>query len=69
MQKDDVRMQQDILNDILFVERNNADTLYYHQDKKDSEAKYFKKSIIKKVNSHIERNHWEINTREKLLKI
>ena len=60
MHKDDLMMKQYILNTIAFSASNNADTLYYHQDMKAPDAKEFQNSILKEVNTHIERNHWEI---------
>ena len=38
MHKDNLRMQQDMLNIISLLESNNADTIYYHQAMKDPDA-------------------------------
>ena len=57
MHKDDIRMQQYILNPVVFTEKNNVNTLYYHQDMKSSHTNNFKKVIIKEVNYHVKIKH------------
>ena len=64
MQEDDLRMQQDILNHIVFAAINKTDTLYYHQAIKNPEAIIFQKAIIKEFNTHVKRKHWYITPRK-----
>ena len=58
MHKNDLRMQENNLNPISFTKINNMDNLYYHKAMKAPGATSFQKSIIKKFNSHIEKNQW-----------
>ena len=69
MQKDDLRMQEDVLKTIDFTTIKNADNLYYHQAMKAPNAIEFQKGIIKEVNPNIERNHWELIPREQVPKV
>ena len=58
MHKENLSIQQDMLNPVAFVASNNADTHYYHQAMKALDTKYFQKSIVKKFNAHVEIKHW-----------
>ena len=60
MHEDDLMMQEDMLNTIVFATSNNADNLYYRQAMKARNARDFQKEIIKEVNAHIELNQWEL---------
>ena len=55
-----------MLNPIAFTAINNVGTLYYHQSMKDPDANGFQKAIIKEVNVHVKRNHWNLIPREQV---
>ena len=57
-----------MLNPIVIASSNNVDNLYYHQAMKATDANEFQKAIIKKGNSHVKRNHWELIPREQVSK-
>ena len=63
MHKYNLRMHQEIPDTIVFTERNNANTLYYHHAMKAPEANEFQNAIIKEANAHVKRKQWEIITR------
>ena len=46
MNEDNLRMQQDMLNPIVFAASNSTDTLYYHQAMKATDAKEFQTAIF-----------------------
>ena len=50
-----LRMQEDMLNSIVFAASNNTYNLHYHQDTKETSTREFHKAIIKDVNAHIKR--------------
>ena len=60
MNKDNLSMQEYMLNTIELASRNNTNNLYYHQSIKVPNAREFQKEIIKEINTHIERNQWEL---------
>ena len=47
MHKDNLQMQEYILNPIVFSEINNVNNLYYNQAMKAPDAREFQRSIIK----------------------
>ena len=53
MHKDDLEMQENVMNNIMFTKINNVDNLYYHTSMKAPDAREFQKAVIKKVNAHI----------------
>ena len=57
MHEDNLRIQEEMMNPISFVARNNTKNIYYHQAMKATDAREFTKSIIKELNTHTERNH------------
>jgi hypothetical protein len=46
---------------ILFAMKasNDPDTLYHHQAMREPDAKQFKEAMVKEVNDHTKRGHWE----------
>ena len=46
MNEYNLRMDQDMLNPIVFAARNSTDTLYYHQATKATDANDFQKAIF-----------------------
>jgi hypothetical protein len=61
MHEDDYKMQDDMTDPIAFLARtSDPDTMYYHQAMKQPDRKEFAKAVIKEINDHVERKHWEL---------
>jgi hypothetical protein len=61
MHKDDYKMQDDMTNPIAFLaQTSDPDTMYYHQAMKQPDRNEFVKAVIKEINDHVERKHWEL---------
>eukprot|EP00957_Ditylum_brightwellii_P116119 8857695-Ditylum_brightwellii.AAC.2 len=43
-----------------FATNHNPDTMYFHQPVKQPDAPQFIEAIVKEVNGHIERGHWQL---------
>ena len=57
MHKEDLRIQECMLNPIAFSARNNMDNLYPHQAMNAPDAREFQRAIIKEFNDHTEKNY------------
>eukprot|EP00957_Ditylum_brightwellii_P095659 7288350-Ditylum_brightwellii.AAC.1 len=53
---------------IAFAAKHGPDTMYFHQAIKQPNAPQFVETIIKKINGHIERGHWQFIPTEDVLK-
>eukprot|EP00957_Ditylum_brightwellii_P132045 10068010-Ditylum_brightwellii.AAC.1 len=45
---------------IAFAAKHDLDTMYFHQAIKQPDASQFVEAIVKKINGHIERGHWQL---------
>eukprot|EP00957_Ditylum_brightwellii_P144037 10975346-Ditylum_brightwellii.AAC.1 len=44
---------------IAFAAKHDPDTMYFHQAIKQPDAPQFIEAIVKEINGHIERGHWQ----------
>jgi hypothetical protein len=66
MHEDDYSLQNETMNPIVFVSHANKDTMYFHEAMQAPDADEFIKAVVKEVNDHIERKHWELIPREQV---
>eukprot|EP00957_Ditylum_brightwellii_P212226 15367107-Ditylum_brightwellii.AAC.2 len=45
---------------IAFAMKHDPDTIYFHQAIKQPDALHFVGAIVKEINGHIERGHWQL---------
>ena len=57
-----------MLNPMAFLSTANKDTMYFDQAMRAPDSNEFVKAVIKEVNDHIERKHWELIPREQVPK-
>eukprot|EP00957_Ditylum_brightwellii_P164289 12507552-Ditylum_brightwellii.AAC.1 len=55
-------------NPIDFAAKHDPDTMYFHQAIKQLDAPQFVEVIVKEINGHIERGHWQLIPFEDVLK-
>jgi hypothetical protein len=60
LHEEEYLLQDRMFNPVAFLASTNKDTMYFHQAMKEPDRDEFKKAIIKEVNDHIERKHWEL---------
>ena len=53
---------------LAFLASQQQDTMYYHQALKEPDRDEFIKAIVKEVNDHTERKHWELIPQEQVPK-
>ena len=68
MHQDNYLLQDQMLNPVAFLASTNQDTVCFHQAMKAPDRKEFAKAVVKEVNNHIERKHWELILQEQVLK-
>ena len=66
MHEEKIKMYNNMLNPIGFTERNNTDTMYYHEAMKADNEKNCCKAIVKELNTQIERKRWILIPKEKV---
>eukprot|EP00957_Ditylum_brightwellii_P157973 12024353-Ditylum_brightwellii.AAC.1 len=45
---------------IVFVAKHDPDTKYFHQATKESDTPHFVEAVVKEINEHSKRGHWEL---------
>ena len=53
-------MQDPITDPISFLAKTDADTLYFHQAMRQDDKPLFVEAVVKEINDHIDRKHWEL---------
>ena len=60
MHEFDYSIQQESDDPIAFLVKTDADTMYLHQALKEPDRDQFVRAVIREVNDHIVRKHWEL---------
>ena len=60
LHEDDYKLQEDMLDPIVFKASADKDTMYYHQAMKVPDKAEFVQAIVREINDHVEGNHWEL---------
>jgi len=68
MHEDDYRLQDEMTDPFAFLASSSPDTMYYDQAIRQPDREEFIKAIVKEVNDHIERKHWELIPRSQVPK-
>ena len=66
MHEDDYLLQDEMTDPIAFLAKSDPDTMYFDQAMHQPDRKQFIQAIIKEINDHIDRKHWELIPRSQV---
>ena len=64
MHEDDYKIQDEMDDPIAFIGKTDKDTMYFNQAMKQPDREQFVNAVIKEINDHTERKHWELIPKE-----
>eukprot|EP00957_Ditylum_brightwellii_P021672 1633833-Ditylum_brightwellii.AAC.1 len=53
-----IKMEMD--DPIAFAAKHDQDNMYFHQAIKQPDAQQFAEAIVKEIDCHVERKHWQL---------
>ncbi len=59
-----LELQERMRNPVSFHAEMMGDIMYLHQAMKQEDASQFVKAVVRKINGHVENNHWELVKRD-----
>ena len=66
MHQDDYREQDAMSDPIAYLAKSDPDTMYFDQAIRQPDRKEFINSIVREVNSHCDKKHWQLIPREQV---
>ena len=62
MHQSNYKIQDEMLDPIIFIAKYEADMMYYHQATKKSFQKKLREAMVKELNNHTRRKDWKVVT-------